>query len=266
LNKGVAPRIGKLALLFFPLLSPPQLPAQDAELLSGASLHLEAARYAPADAQFGWTGWIGAGAELFRYERVAVYFTADLETILGSERRAFDANQVSYHLEPGARVRLGDSDLTFCLHHVSRHLIDRPKTQPVDWNILLLRAAGPLPAGSPLPGRFTFSVGHTTEVSLVGYGWEVVASVRADIVRRLWGGAYTALLGRLVTTEDSPRFPRGNFVDFTAEGGVDLPRGGRRLDLFVAFQHRNDVFLLVPGSWNRALLGFRIGLSEGDAR
>lgn len=260
-----APLIRTLALLGLGLLPRP-LPAEDAELLSGASLHLEAARYAPADVQFGWTGWIGAGADLFRYGRAAVYFTADLETILGSERRAFDANQVSYHLEPGVRTRVGEHELTVCLHHVSRHLIDRLKTQPVDWNMLLVRAAGPLPARSPLPGRYVFSVGHTTAVSLVGYQWEVVAGVQADVFRRPGGGAYTAVLARLVTTDDSPRFPRGNFVDFTAEGGGRWSRGGRRLELFAAFQHRNDVFLLVPGSWNRAAFGFRIGLGGGEAR
>jgi hypothetical protein len=240
--------------------------AEDAELLSGASLHLEAARYAPADVQFGWTGWIGAGADLVRYGRAAVYFTADLETILGSERRDFDANQVSYHLEPGLRARIGTHELTFCLHHVSRHLIDRLKTQPVDWNILLVRAAGPLPPRSPLPGRYVFSVGHTMAVSLVGYQWEMVAGLEANVLRGRGGVGYTAVLARLVTTDNSPRFPRGSFVDFTAEGGGRWSRGGRRLELFAAFQHRNDVFLLVPGSWNRAALGFRIGLEGREAR
>jgi hypothetical protein len=257
--------IRTLPLLGVALLPRP-LAAEDAELLSGASLHLEAARYAPADVQFGWTGWIGAGADLVRFGRAAVYFTADVETILGSERRAFDANQVSYHLEPGVRARVGNHELTFCLHHVSRHLIDRLKTQPVDWNMLLVRAAGPLPTRSPVPGRYVFSVGHTTAVSLVGYQWEVVAGVQADVFRRPGGGAYTAVLARLVTTDDSPRFPRGSFVDFTAEGGGRWLGGGRRLELFAAFQHRNDVLLLVPGSWDRAAFGFRIGLGGGEVR
>jgi hypothetical protein len=256
---GAAPIHGR-TLLALALLAPCPLLAGEAEVLPATSFHLQAARYAPADVQFAWTGWIGAGADLVGYQSAAVYFSADVETILGSERRPFDANQVSYHLEPGGRVRFGGYALSLCLHHVSRHLIDRLKTQPVDWNMLLVRAEGPTPF---VPGRFLLSVGHTTAASLIGYQWEVVGGLQVDFFRRSGNGAYAGVLARLVTTEDAPRFPRGDFVDITAEGGASFTRGARRLDLFAAFQHRNDVFLLVPGTWNRALLGFRIGLAAG---
>jgi hypothetical protein len=73
------------------------------------------------------------------------YITVDVETILGRERRPFDANQANYHLEGGLRSRAERHLLIPFFHHISRHLVDRPKTQLVDWNLLGLRAAGSRP-------------------------------------------------------------------------------------------------------------------------
>ena len=52
--------------------------------------------------------------------------------------------------------------------------------------------------------------------------------------------------------------PRGDFADLTAEGGVRWRFGPRSVEVFAAFERRNDVFLEVPSVRDRALLGFRI--------
>src|SRR5439155_1249129 len=70
--------------------------------------------------------------------------------------------------------------------------------------------------------------------------------------------AYVAGDARFVTVERSDAFPRGNFLDRSAEGGVRWRRGGRSLETFAAWQRRNDVFVQRPGAWSRALFGFRI--------
>lgn len=247
-----------LGLAALALLSPASLLADGTELLPEVSLHLKAARYAPSDPQFGWDGWIGGGFGLVKLDRTTLYLTADVETILGSEKRTFDANQANYHLEPGVRVRTGGYDMALFYHHVSRHLEDRDKSQAVDWNMVGVRVSGPLPEGFPFPGRYSASVGHTVQVSFVGYRWEVRGQMEATVLDRSWGRAYLSAEARLVTTDDAPSYPRGDFLDFAAESGVRFVRGGRRLDLFAAFEHRNDVFLLVPGAWDRALFGFRV--------
>jgi hypothetical protein len=231
--------------------------AGDTTFLPDVSVDLRAARYVPSDPDFQWTGWIGAGAGLVRSHGATLYFTADLETIVGNMKRTFDPNEANYHLEAGVDRPFGDKGVNLFFHHVSRHLIDRPKDATVDWNVLGARASAPLPA--PFPLKLTLGVGHTTRASLIAYGFEVTGRLEADLVRPQWGTVYVDSYARLVTTEASPIYPRGHFVDLLEEGGIRWTREGRILELFAAYQHRNDVFLLVPATRDWLLLGFHIG-------
>ncbi len=249
---------GVILLAALPLLAAAPASADPPAFLPEVFARLTAARYIPADDDQAWTGWIGGGADLFRAGRTTLQFTADVETIIGGERRTFDANQANYHLGADARVAVGGYAVTPFFHHVSRHVVDRPKTQAVDWNMVGVRAAVPLPDGR---GRVTVGVGHTVQVSLVGYGWELTARSEADLVRRDFGGLYAVLDLRHVTAESVPGFPRGSFTDWTVEGGARWRSGPRSLDTFAAFEHRNDVFVEAPGVRDRLLLGFRIGLA-----
>jgi hypothetical protein len=238
--------------------------AQGTALLPDVSVHLEAARYAPAEEDFRYTGWIGAGVGLVRVDDATAYFKADLETILGDRPRAFGANQANYHLELGLRFSKPSHEVTAFFHHVSRHAIDRPKIDAVDWNVLGLRLAGRL-ADLPVPLRGSLSVGHTTLASLVGYRFEVVARLEAELVHADRSALYLLPSARLVTVEESDDFPRGSFVDVSVEAGVRWLRQGRSLQAFVAYEHRNDVLLLAPATHDRALLGFRVGFARAES-
>jgi hypothetical protein len=156
-------------------------------------------------------------------------------------------------------VALGRYEIAPFFHHVSRHVVDRPKTQAVDWNMVGARATAPLPDGR---GRVTVGVGHTIQVSLVGYGWELTARGDVDLVKRSFGEVYAVVDFRRVTAESAPAFPRGSFTDVAVEGGVRWRSGPRSLDTFAAFERRNDVFVETPGVRDRLLLGFRIGLAS----
>jgi hypothetical protein len=224
-------------------------------LLSDVSLHLEAARYQPTERDLHWTGWIGAGAGLVRVAEVTGYFTADVESILGNVRRPFEANQANYHLELGLRRPLGAFMAGVFFHHVSRHAVDRDKEQAVDWNVLGVRASGPVARGV----RVRWSAGHATQASFVGYRWELAAGL--DVAAR--ARSYVAAEARLVTVDPDPAFLRGNFVDLRAEAGARWPRGEALLETFAAFERRNDVLLLVPATRDRLLLGFRIRYLSG---
>jgi hypothetical protein len=239
--------------------------AGDVELFPEGAAVLEGAYYAPSEDAFVWDTWIGAGAGLLRVKATTGYVAADVETILGRERRPFDANQVSYHLEGGLRVRVRRHLFVPFFHHVSRHRIDRPKTRLVDWNILGLRVVGPLPRTLPLSGRYAASVGRAIHWRAVGYGWELRGALDLGILRRSWGVAYLRADARIVTVEEGTSLPRGNFADFRGEGGVRLGPAERTVDLFVAYEHRNDVLLLAPAARDRALFGVRAGLAPGAA-
>jgi hypothetical protein len=227
------------------------------EVLPDVNLRLGAARYIPADTDFGWEAWIGAGAGLLRVRGATAYFTADVETIVGNERRAFDANQANYHLEAGVGARLLGGDAALFFNHVSRHYADRPKEQAVDWNELGVRYGRAL-VGGARPLHLTLSVGRTTLASLVGYEWIATAELAAEPVRK---GPLSLLLRagtRAVTVDPDPALPRGSFLDGYVQAGPRFSTGGRVLDLFAAAERRNDVFLEVPGSRDRVVIGLRI--------
>lgn len=231
-------------------------PLRGAELLPEVSVNLRAARYVPAEVDFHWQGWIGAGAGVLRVHGVTSYFTADVETIIGDVLRTVDPNQAAYHLETGLRGRVGPGTATLFFHHVSRHAIDREKTQAVDWNLLGARYAWEVSTGEH-PVRAMASIAHTTVASLVGYRWEVIARVDAEPLRLGTTALFARGDFRLVTVEDSD-LPRGSFVDASVETGPRWTRDGRTLDLFAAYEHRNDIRIEVAGAADRALFGFRI--------
>ena len=156
------------------------------EVLPDLVVRLRAARYFPSDDELRWEGWLGAGAGLVRVRGVTAYFTADIETIIGSQRRTFDANQVNYHLEAGLRRRVAGGDAALYFNHVSRHYSDREKEQAVDWNELGVRYARVL-SGGPRPVAVTASIGHTTLASLVGYEW--IATAELDAIPAKIGAA-----------------------------------------------------------------------------
>jgi hypothetical protein len=228
------------------------LPARSpaAELLPQVSLHLAAAHYAPAEPDARWSSWIGAGAGVLEAGGVTVYFTADVETILGTRRRDFEATQANYHLEVGGRGALGTLTLNPFFHHVSRHLVDQDKPEAVDWNVLGLRVRLPIGTRLLLEG----SLGHTTLASLVGYGWEATAAVDASLGHRV----YALGRGRFVTVDPSPQLPREDFLDLAFELGARWRREDRALETFAALERRHDVFPLTPSRRDRLLAGFRI--------
>ena len=236
--------------------------AEAADFLPAVSLQLEAARYEPVETDLHWTGSMGGGADLVGLGGVRGYIVGHVETIIGNTRRAFDANQANYHLETGARWRMGGVVVNPFFHHVSRHLVDRPKGPAVDWNMLGVGAEGTLGASRRI--RVGGSVGHTTLASLVGYRWEVTAHGDYEALRRERMALYAAAAARLVTIHPDPDLVRGDFLDWSVETGLRFPRQARALEVFAAAERRNDVFLLVPGARTRALFGARIRLREGD--
>lgn len=239
--------------------------ATAAELLPDLSVHLEATRYEPTETDFHWSGWIGGGAGLVRAGGATAYFTADTETLLGEERRPFEANQVNYHLELGVRRPLGRVELAGFLHHVSRHAVDRAKPEAVDWNIVGLRAALRFPERSRLPGRAWLSAGRATLASRVGYRWELAAALEAEFLAGPRGRVYLRGGLRALGVDATSELARDGFVDASIEGGLRFPKAAGVVDAYVAYERRNDVFLLVAGRRSRALFGIRFALGDQPA-
>ncbi len=256
--KGPAPGT-PFRLAAWALLMAAPAASEPAKFLPEGSLRMMGARYLPAERDFQWDTWMSGEIGLVRVSGTTLLAEVEVETILGNELRAFDANQANYHLEGALKRAWGPRTVELFFSHVSRHLEDRPKLQTVDWNILGLRLFGPL-GGTPL--RFLVSAGPTTRSSLVEYRFEVVGRLEANLLERPWGAFYLSALLRGVKTDPTPVFPRSRFVDVSVEGGARLGRGQRSCSLFAAYERRNDVYLLVPGLRSRALLGLRFGLVD----
>ena len=229
--------------------------APAAELLPLASVRLEATRYVPAEDELEWQGWIGGGASLLRAGGVTLWGRAEVETILGQVIRPFEATQANYHLSFGLRATAGRFEVVPFFHHVSRHHVDRAKTDAVDWNLLGVEASGQ-PWSAPV--WILASAGRTTQASLPGYEWELRAAVEAAVWRQGRGSALLRGALRLVTVRDHDTLPRGDFADWTLEGALRWESEGRALEAYVAAEKRNDVLLEEAGSRQRALLGLRV--------
>jgi hypothetical protein len=234
-----------------------------ADFLPAVSIHLEAARYAPVETDLHWTTTIGGGADVVGLGGFRGYIVGDVETIIGSTRRAFDATQANYHLELGGRWRLGGVALNPFFHHVSRHLSDREKAPAVDWNMLGVRAEARLSLGGRR-AQVGGSAGHTTLASLVGYRWELTGQGDVELLRRGRTAGYGAARARLVTIDPEPELPRGDFLDWAVEGGFRYRSEQRVFEAFAAYERRNDVLPLVPSVRDRGLFGIRFVVNERD--
>jgi hypothetical protein len=250
----------RLPLLAAAVLLAP-LTGSAADFLPAVSLHLEAARYAPVETDLYWTTTIGGGADVFGVGGFRGYIVGDVETIIGSTRRAFDATQANYHLETGGRWLFHGVTVNPFFHHVSRHMIDREKEPAVDWNMLGVRAEARF---SPRGRRAKIggSVGHTTLASLVGYRWELIGHGDLEVLGNERTSGYVRAGARFVTVDPEPELPRGDFLDWIVEGGFRFRNEHRVFDAFAAYERRNDVLLLVPSVLTRGLFGIRFRFGE----
>ena len=142
------------------------------------------------DRRFRWDVNVGAEIDLMDYTAGRFIFAANYQAILGEELQKFDPNQGNYILLGALTARLRQTEAALVFYHQSRHLGDRPKTQPVDWNMLGGRVRrGFLVGTTYLDARADLR--WTVQRSFVDYEWEIDSQVRADRRLRpdigLWG-------------------------------------------------------------------------------
>ncbi|MEO8499628.1 MAG: hypothetical protein ABI565_01840 [Vicinamibacteria bacterium] len=232
--------------------------AEETKFLPFLGARLEAARYAPANEEFAWVGWIGATADLVERGKWSAYFNPAVETVLGHRVRSFEAVQANYSLEIGARVEVGRGRISPFFHHVSRHIQDRTKLQAVDWNFLGVSYTSPLPERWKRRGGYSGSFGLATLSSGVHYKWEGRASIDVDLARKDERAVFALADVRYVGADPSIDFARGGFADVRVEAGVRRFQETSQFALFVAYEHRNDASITSSLVIDRTLLGFRI--------
>ena len=223
--------------------------------LSRFAFHVGMEHLSSPDPRFVWDAHWGGDLDLVDYGRGAVTFTAVYQTILGDEFREFDPNQGNYTLEGAASVRARPVEMAVVFHHVSRHLSDRPKRFPVDWNMLGARVRTGLTRGrTEVQSRLDLL--SAVQKSFVDYRWELDGDARAQIrlTPRL---AAVGVGGVRVVGVDGSR-ARGNQYGWRADGGIRLEGGAAALELFVAGERRIDPYQLEFSTATWFTTGFRL--------
>jgi hypothetical protein len=250
-----------LAVIVWALPAPAQtVPAPDdstsgVEFLPRTLFHMTAERLSDDDPRLVWDTHFGGELDLVDYGRGRFTFVGDYEAILGEELRTFDPNQGSYILAGAASARARGTEVAAIFHHQSRHLSDRAKEEPVDWNMVggrvrrrfLVREAT-LDARADLRG--------VVKKSFVDYSWELDAAVRSDVKVSAHTGVMASGDVRVLGVDGSHN--RGNQIGYRVEGGVRFTGRAGAIELFVAAERRIDPFPLESGTAQWASAGFRL--------
>lgn len=219
------------------------------------AFHMDAEHLNTDDARFVWDADVGGDVDLIDYGSGRVTFLMNYQVVLGDQLRRFDANQGNYQLDGFTSMRVGGSEIAAAFHHVSRHLSDRFKRPPVDWNMLGARI---LKRGDI--GKFAVDshadLSAVLSKSLVDYRWEAAGD--ASAIYRLRSGVGLVTGGGLrVVGVDGTR-DRGTQLGFRAEGGVRIDGGAGAVELFAGVERRIDPYPLEASTNTWFTTGLRL--------
>ena len=218
--------------------------------------HLSADALSVEDERFSWDTHFGGELDVFDYVKGRASILADYEAVLGDELRAFDPNQSYYTLEASTSYRIGPTEVAGVFHHISRHLSDRAKRNPIAWNIF----------GARVLRRFEFEgitvdaradAGGVIQHSTVDYKWtaDLDLMIRHMMSQRvgIFAHGYGVLYG-----VDGTIGNRGSQTGGLAEAGVRFEGRAGALELFAGLERRIDADPLdfLPVRWGMA--GFRL--------
>jgi hypothetical protein len=207
------------------------------------------------DPRFVWDAHWGAELDLVDYGRGALTFAAAYQTVLGNQFREFDPNQGDYTLEGSASARTGAVEMSGVFHHVSRHLSDRPKRFPIDWNMIGGRIRGHMLRGrTDVQARVDLR--GVIQKSFVDYEWELASDTRSQV--RLTRLVSLVALGdlRVVGVDESRN--RDTVYGWRADGGVRFDGHAAALELFIAAERRIDPYQLEFSTATWLVTGFRL--------
>ena len=240
-------------VIFVILASGPVAQAQ--ELLTRFDFHLDAQYLTSDDPRFNWSFDLGGDLDVVDWEQGRAYFRINYEALAGEEFRRFDVNQGNYLLEGGALFRVHGLEVGPVWHHISRHLSDRGKRFPIDWNMIAGRVGGTWQRGT---ARVAFEVdGRKTVTNIyVDYDWEIEATSR--MVKPLTARWALVAAGNFRYVGVDGTRDRGNQVGGRAEAGVRMSGRVASAELFAGLERRIDPYVLEFNTASWFLAGLRL--------
>jgi hypothetical protein len=230
--------------------------APPVELLSRTEFHLTAEHlWGENDPRFRWEANFGGELDVVDYGVGRFTFLANYQAVLGEEYQVFDPNQGNYVLEGSLSGRLRHVELAAVLYHQSRHLGDRPKDFPVDWNMLGVRAQhGFIVAAMHVDARADLR--GAIKQSHVDYRWEFDGRVRADQVITPGVGVLFGGSVRHLWVDDS--HDRDGQTGFRIESGVRVDGSAGAIEFLIAAERRIDPYPLEFSTATWVTAGFRL--------
>jgi len=150
--------------------------------LADYNFHISLEAISNADPRFTWDACAGGDLDVVDFGWGRLTLLADYEVIAGDELRPFDTTQGNYTLEASVALRVRGTELSGVLHHVSRHLGDRPKPSSVAWNVLGVRIRRRFGSESTAVDVGA-GIGSIVQHASVDYAW--TGDLRARIAHRL---------------------------------------------------------------------------------
>jgi hypothetical protein len=225
------------------------------EFLPRSAFHLSAEHISSEDPRFIWDANFGGDVDFVDYRHGRTTFYANYQVILGDEFHIFDPNQGNYILGGSTSARLAGFEFAGVFHHESRHLSDRPKRQPVDWNMVGGRLEKTIVAG-PVQTAIRADLRRTIKTSYVDYRWELDTDVRNRYRLRSAIALFSDLDVRFLGVDGSRN--RNTQAGYRVEGGGRLEGRGGAVELFAAVERRIDPYPLQFGTATWASVGFRL--------
>jgi len=229
--------------------------AQAQELLARFDFHLDGEYATSGDPRFNWLFDFGGDLDVVRDEGWRAVFVAEYEAVAGEQFRRFDVNQGNYLLEGALLFRVAGIELGPAWHHVSRHLSDRPKRFPVDWNMIALSARDARAVGQ-LDLSWRADARATVTNAFVDYGWEIEAAGRLGYPLTPRVGLIAASGWRIVGVDGTRE--RGTQFAARVESGVRIPGRAAAAELFVGAERRLDPYPVEFGTATWFLAGLRL--------
>jgi hypothetical protein len=217
--------------------------------------HLDAEYVTSGDSRFNWLFDFGADLDVVHGDRVRAQFIANYEAVAGEQFRRFDVNQGNYMLEGALLFRVAGVEIGPVWHHVSRHLSDRPKRFPIDWNMISLRVRDAHTRGR-LDMAWRADARATVTHAFVDYSWELEtqAGLGYQLTPRF---VVTAANTWRVVGVDGTR-GRGTQLEGRVEVGVRMQGRAAAAELFTGVERRIDPYPIEFGTASWLLAGLRL--------
>ncbi len=217
--------------------------------------HMTAEHISHADRRYVWDMNYGGEIDVFGYRSTRLTFVANYQAMLGEQMWEFDPNQGNYVLAGSLTTLVGGVEVGPVFYHQSRHLSDRAKDFPIDWNMLGGRIAKHIEEGAGIVD-LRLDLRRAIQRTHVDYRWELDAGGRGQYRLHphvaLVGGGF---LRRL--TVDGSR-DRGAQTGGRVDGGIRIDGTNGAVEFFLAVERRIDPYQLEFGTERWTSVGMRL--------